>query len=274
MTDQMHLLSFPEHLEGVHYALGRNKEVAPGERFRGSESIAYWQRVARTLERGCFDGIFFADSGGIYDRYKGRADEAIKYGVGWPKHDPMPTLPLMASVTEHLGFAFTMSIASNFPYPAMRLISTLDFLTDGRVGWNIVTGYLDSAARNLGLDRQLGHEPAEARHAHRYQAANDETDRSKWHHFIHAAKLGNLACVGAVVNHSGNGKEESCHDPMRKHLHTRTGETGTIECRETKHDQSHVRNGGETDHIFQIRLHEGNVRAINNGNGRKSQDEP
>lgn len=165
MTDQMHLLCFPEHLEGVHHALGRNMEAAPGERYRGSETIAYWQHVARTLERGCFDGIFFADSGAIYDRYKGRADEAIKYGVGWPKHDPMPTLPLMASVTSHLGFAFTMSIASNFPYPAMRLISTLDFLSDGRVGWNIVTGNARMEYEAVGA--------AEMEHDARYDRADE-----------------------------------------------------------------------------------------------------
>jgi len=150
MSAQMHLLSFPEHLEGVHYALNRMRSGGDGAT-PGRDSIAYWQRVACALERGCFDGIFFADSGAIYDRYKGRADEAIKYGVGWPKHDPMPTLPVMAAVTERLGFAFTMSIASNQPYPAMRMISTLDFMTDGRVGWNIVTGNARMEYEAVGL---------------------------------------------------------------------------------------------------------------------------
>jgi FMN-dependent oxidoreductase (nitrilotriacetate monooxygenase family) len=161
----MHLLSFPEHLEGVHYALREGQKDRTEQGFRGARSIAYWQHVAKTLERGCFDGIFFADSGAIYDRYKGRADESIKYGIGWPKHDPMPMLVAMSLVTERLGFAFTMSIAPILPYPAMRLLSTLDFLTDGRVGWNIVTGNSRMEYEAVGL--------GEMEHDARYDRADE-----------------------------------------------------------------------------------------------------
>jgi FMN-dependent oxidoreductase (nitrilotriacetate monooxygenase family) len=168
MADQLHLLSFPEHLEGVHHALRKSMEDAPGQRFKGRASVDFWQNVARTLERGKFDGIFFADSGGIYDRYKGRPDEALKYGIGWPKHDPMPMLPLMGAVTERLGFAFTQSIAGVFPYPAMRLISTLDFITNGRVGWNIVTGNSRMEYEAVGL--------GEIEHDIRYDRADEYMD--------------------------------------------------------------------------------------------------
>ena len=64
----------------------------------------------------------------------------------------------MAAVTEHLGFGVTAGTAYEHPYPFARRMSTLDHLTKGRVGWNVVTGYLPSAARNMGHDDQLEHD--------------------------------------------------------------------------------------------------------------------
>uniref|UniRef100_UPI0013D001F3 LLM class flavin-dependent oxidoreductase n=1 Tax=Proteus mirabilis TaxID=584 RepID=UPI0013D001F3 len=76
---------------------------------------------------------------------------------------------LMAQATEHLGFGVTCALTYEHPYPFARRMSTLDHLTRGRIGWNIVTGYLDSAARNLGLPRQLAHDE-------RYDVADDYLD--------------------------------------------------------------------------------------------------
>lgn len=64
----------------------------------------------------------------------------------------------MALVTEHLGFGITAGTAYEHPYPFARRLSTLDHLTNGRVGWNVVTGYLPSAARNMGNEDQLEHD--------------------------------------------------------------------------------------------------------------------
>lgn len=177
MTSKMHLLSFPEHLEGTHHVLEVTKDDPEKTKFRGRIAVEYWQNVARILERGKFDGIFFADSGAIYDRYKASADDSIRYGVGWPKHDPMPTMALMGAVTEHLGFAFTQSIGGVFPYPAMRLISTMDFLTDGRVGWNIVTGNARMEYEAVGMD--------EMEHDTRYDRADEymEICHALWNGF-------------------------------------------------------------------------------------------
>ena len=120
--------------------------------------LAYWTDLARLLERGLFDALFIADVMGIYDVYQGSPHPALRGGVQVPVNDPMLLVPAMAAVTEHLGFGITFSLTYEHPYPFARRMSTLDHLSDGRVGWNIVTGYLDSAARNLGLDRQLGHD--------------------------------------------------------------------------------------------------------------------
>jgi FMN-dependent oxidoreductase (nitrilotriacetate monooxygenase family) len=118
----------------------------------------YWQDLARLLERGRFDGVFLADVLGVYDVFEGSAAAALKHGVQLPLGDPLALIPLMASVTEHLGFGVTCALTYEHPYSFARRLSTLDHLTRGRVGWNIVTGYLDSAARNLGLEQQIGHD--------------------------------------------------------------------------------------------------------------------
>src|SRR5205809_5411478 len=75
-----------------------------------------------------------------------------------PVNDPMMVVPVMAAVTEHIGFGVTANLTYEPPYLFARRMSTLDHLTGGRVGWNIVTGYLDSAARGMGLAAQPDHD--------------------------------------------------------------------------------------------------------------------
>src|SRR5690606_6527655 len=67
-------------------------------------------------------------------------------------------VPLMSSVTEHLSFGVTSSVSHEHPYTFARRMSTLDHLTQGRIGWNIVTSYLKSAARNIGKEDQMNHD--------------------------------------------------------------------------------------------------------------------
>lgn len=120
--------------------------------------LDHWLDLARLLERGLFDGLFLADVLGIYDVLGGSADAAIRNGVQVPLLDPMLVVPAMAAVTQHLGFGVTANLSYEAPYLFARRMSTLDHLTGGRIGWNIVTGYLDSAARAMGLDRQQQHD--------------------------------------------------------------------------------------------------------------------
>ena len=121
------------------------------------KDLEYWTGLAQTLERGVFDGIFIADVLGVYDVYKGSAYHAIQQGAQIPVNDPLQLVPAMAVVTKHLGFGITASISFEHPYPFARRMSTIDHLTKGRVGWNIVTSYLDSGARNLGQSTQVAH---------------------------------------------------------------------------------------------------------------------
>lgn len=102
--------------------------------------MKYWQDLARTLERGLFDGIFLADVNGVYDVYAGTPETALRCAIQVPANDPFTLVPLMASVTGHLCFGVTGSIPFQPPYTFARRISSLDHLREGRMGWNVVTG--------------------------------------------------------------------------------------------------------------------------------------
>ena len=130
----------------------------PEDHARDYNTLGYWTGLAQTLEKGLFDGLFIADVLGPYDVY-GNSDEAtLKSGTQVPTNEPTLLIPAMAAVTEHLTFGVTAGTAYEHPYSFARRLGTLDHLTDGRVGWNVVTGYLPSAARNLGHEDQMEHD--------------------------------------------------------------------------------------------------------------------
>ncbi|HVX57574.1 MAG TPA: LLM class flavin-dependent oxidoreductase [Candidatus Saccharimonadales bacterium] len=133
------------------------------------KDLRYWMEFAKLLEKGKFDGIFLADSLGVHDVYGGSAEAALRGAVMIPKNDPSLLVPAMATVTTHLGFGITFSVLDEPPYAFARKISTLDHLTSGRVGWNIVTGYLESGAKARG-DVQL------TSHDERYVIAEEYMD--------------------------------------------------------------------------------------------------
>lgn len=130
----------------------------PRDRSWQYKDLEYWTDLAKILERGKFDGLFIADVLGIYDVYNGNGDAAIRQATQVPVNDPLQLIPPMALVTEHLGFGLTASLSFEHPYPFARRLSTLDHLTKGRAGWNIVTSYLESGAKNLGQKTQTEHD--------------------------------------------------------------------------------------------------------------------
>jgi alkanesulfonate monooxygenase len=130
----------------------------PRDQSREYTSLKHWQDLAQTLERGLFDGLFLADVSGVYDVYDGSPEAAIRAGMQIPTNDPFSIVPVMAASTEHLAFGITGSIPYEPPYAFARRMSTLDHLTVGRVAWNVVTGYLDSAAKGVGKLQQTEHD--------------------------------------------------------------------------------------------------------------------
>ncbi|GCE38202.1 Coenzyme F420-dependent N5,N10-methylene tetrahydromethanopterin reductase and related flavin-dependent oxidoreductases [Rhodococcus wratislaviensis] len=121
------------------------------------------------LEDASFDGIFFADTVGVHDVHAGSAGGAMRDAAQFPINDPTVLISGMAAVTEHLTFGVTCSLTYEQPYLLARRFSSLDHLTGGRVGWNIVTSYSESAARNLGKVQQLSHDE-------RYDLADEYMD--------------------------------------------------------------------------------------------------
>ncbi|MFJ4192594.1 LLM class flavin-dependent oxidoreductase [Pseudomonas sp. NPDC089534] len=155
MTKQIRLNAFAMNTVG-HLSPGLWRH--PRDQATRYTDIHYWIELAKTLERGCIDGLFIADVLGVYDVYGDSPDSALANAAQVPVNDPLQLVPAMAAATRHLGFGVTASVSFEHPYPFARRMSTLDHLTQGRAGWNIVTSYLASGARNIGQDRQLDHD--------------------------------------------------------------------------------------------------------------------
>ena len=117
--------------------------------------LEFWTAEAKLLEEGLFDAVFLADVVGAYDTYLDSVDTSLRESVQIPTNDPLLVIPAMAAVTKHLGFAATFSTTYEPPFAFARRASTLDHLTQGRFGWNIVTSYLPNAARNFGLAEEI-----------------------------------------------------------------------------------------------------------------------
>ncbi|RAI02433.1 nitrilotriacetate monooxygenase [Acuticoccus sediminis] len=164
MTKQMHLIGFYMHSPINHSIMSWTDPE--DDRVDGLATFEHWKRLARTLERGCFDGAFFADTPGGFDRYRDSLDDYVRYGVTWPCYDPMAPVSVMLAETEHLGLAVTASTSGSHPYTTVRRISTLDYMSGGRMGWNIVSGHLRGEHRALGIP-QLEHD-ARYDHADEY----------------------------------------------------------------------------------------------------------
>ena len=156
MSSKMHLMQMLIHPACTHTLLGWADPL--DQQLDGLQDFAYWQKLARTLERGCFDGVFFADSPATHAVYKGSVVPSVQYGASWPNHDPMPLVAVMAAATRYLGIGVTLSTTGTTPYLATRRISTLNYLSRGRVGWNIVSGFSNAEHMANGMGVQMAHD--------------------------------------------------------------------------------------------------------------------
>jgi alkanesulfonate monooxygenase SsuD/methylene tetrahydromethanopterin reductase-like flavin-dependent oxidoreductase (luciferase family) len=147
------VMNCPGHLSPGQWRHPRNKTA-------DYNKLSFWTSLAKLLDDAGFHRMFIADVLGPYDVYKGPAnvDPALPSGAQFPVNDPLCLVPAMAAVTQNLTFGVTASTTYDSPYALARRFSTVDHLSEGRVSWNIVTSYLDSAARNFGLDTQVEHD--------------------------------------------------------------------------------------------------------------------
>ncbi|MBB2201498.1 LLM class flavin-dependent oxidoreductase [Gluconacetobacter tumulisoli] len=148
MTRQMHLVAFlMAGPTSHHHGMWRHPE---------SENAfldpAAYEHVARVLERGCFDGLFFADVLGIPDNFQGGYDTMVRRGGQLTLLDPIPLLAIMARATRHIGLGATISTTFHNPYQIARTLATMDIISQGRAAWNVVTSASTLEARNFGAD--------------------------------------------------------------------------------------------------------------------------
>jgi FMN-dependent oxidoreductase (nitrilotriacetate monooxygenase family) len=146
---KMHLVAYLKTGPTAMHAGGwRHPEATLGDIFDPQR----YERTAQILEAAKFDGAFFADFFGIGETYKGTADTFLRAGGQCSYLDPLAVLPIMGRVTRHLGLMTTISTSFVPPYFIARILASIDMLSAGRVGWNIVTSSSDTEAWNAGLD--------------------------------------------------------------------------------------------------------------------------
>ena len=101
--------------------------------------------------------LFFGDTGGTSEDYGGNHDAVVSRGVKWPRHDMTPMIPILARLTESVGYALTMSTTYHHPFHVARIFNALDHVTRGRIAWNAVTSAYKWEAMNWGFDVMMDH---------------------------------------------------------------------------------------------------------------------
>ncbi|MFF7635725.1 LLM class flavin-dependent oxidoreductase [Kitasatospora sp. NPDC008050] len=142
---------------GHHVAAWRH----PGARPDGGLDFDYYRSLVQTAERGKFDMVFLSDGAGIRTTYKD-ADELSRQGR-MVHFEPLTLLSALAVHTSRIGLTATASTTYNEPFHIARKFASLDFLSGGRSGWNVVTSVTDAEARNFNLDQQPDHASRYAR---------------------------------------------------------------------------------------------------------------
>ena len=123
-----------------------------------STTPEYYQHIARVLEAGKFDLGFFDDRLAMPDMYSGDHAHTVQHGIRCVKMDPVVTMMTMAMATTHLGIGATYSTTYYEPFHVARVFATVDLMTHGRSGWNVVTSVNDNEARNMGRDEVIAHD--------------------------------------------------------------------------------------------------------------------
>ncbi len=145
---------------GYHLAAWRHPDV-PAD---GNLSFEHYARSAKAAERGKCDLIFFADGIAIRERDVPKGS-LVRMGYEIVEMEPMTLLPALAVVTKHIGLVTTASTTYNEPYNIARKFATLDHISGGRAGWNVVTSWSDAEAANFGREEQLDYDTRYARAA-------------------------------------------------------------------------------------------------------------
>jgi FMN-dependent oxidoreductase (nitrilotriacetate monooxygenase family) len=141
----------------------------PDARNREYKTFDVWVDLAKKAEAARIDAFFFTDLLGVQGEYNGSSDVVFEQAMNVPIGDCTMLIPTLARETEHIGFLYTSSVIQHHPFVFARQVSTLDHLSNGRVGWNIVTSANERAFRNLGVPGGMSHDE-------RYEWAKEYVD--------------------------------------------------------------------------------------------------
>lgn len=149
------------HLNAFIFACGHHRVAwrHPDSAVERLGDIRYYQELAQLAERGCLDAIFLADGSSV---------DNVADGPRWFL-EPITCLAAVGQATEHIGLITTVSSTFFTPFHAARMLASLDHITAGRIGWNVVTSMFDAEARNHGY-------PAMPDHTQRYARAQEFVD--------------------------------------------------------------------------------------------------
>ena len=139
----------------------------PGARADCALDFGFWKNMAQAAERAKIHFIFFADGAAV--RSAAKDDDSLGYVGRIEQFEPLTLIAALSAVTERIGFIATASTTYNEPYTVARKFASLDFLSGGRVGWNVVTSWSEAEAKNYNRDSHL-------EHALRYRRAAEFVD--------------------------------------------------------------------------------------------------
>ncbi|MDE2515881.1 MAG: LLM class flavin-dependent oxidoreductase [Rhodospirillales bacterium] len=139
----------------------------PGARVDAAMDIGLWMDIARAAEAARFHFMFWAD--GIAVRHSAKDDDELSYNARIDVFEPLTLIGALSAVTQRLGFVASASTTYNEPYHVARKFASLDYVSRGRVGWNVVTSWSEQEAYNFGLD-------AHVEHGLRYRRAEEFVD--------------------------------------------------------------------------------------------------
>jgi FMN-dependent oxidoreductase (nitrilotriacetate monooxygenase family) len=169
MTKKFHLAWFVANGFGVQGFRDGWDGIWSGTNGRDFAKADFYVDMAKSLERAGFDYLMLEDSSNVPYTYGQSHETYVKHAIATPKHDPAQLAPILAYATSKIGIVATLSTSEYHPYMLARQIATMDHLSEGRGGWNIVTGSNDGTAQNYG---SAGHFP----HDERYDRADEFID--------------------------------------------------------------------------------------------------
>jgi FMN-dependent oxidoreductase (nitrilotriacetate monooxygenase family) len=119
--------------------------------------LGIFQEAASIAERGCLDMLFFGDGSGIPSTWRGAIDDAVRWGIAWPRLDMSPWIAALSCTTRHIGFCLTYSTTFMHPFYVARLLNSLDHVSNGRIAFNVITSTRRADAANYGFDELMEH---------------------------------------------------------------------------------------------------------------------